>query len=65
MSFTRKYPNFFVTSTVFSSTCVQHFGRTVAKKCSVVGFMFVQGATQSENVHLLHNTAFANFANSL
>jgi len=35
---------------------------TVDRKSSVGGFVFVQGGRHSENLHLIHNTGFANCA---
>jgi len=45
MAFTIKYPNilFFLISLFFSSTCRHIFGRTVARKSSFRGYIFVQG----------------------
>jgi len=34
---------FFRISLIFSSTCGHNFGRTVARKSSIGGFVFVQG----------------------
>jgi len=47
----------------FSSTCGHNFSRTVARKSSIGGFMLVQGVRHSENLHMIHNTAFANSPN--
>jgi len=65
MAFTTKYPNilFFPVSLFFSSTCRHNFGGTVARKSFIGGFIFVRGARHSENLCLIHNTAFANCVN--
>jgi len=42
---------FFVFHYFFSSTCKQNFGRTVTRKFSIGGFMFVRGARRSHNVY--------------
>jgi len=65
MAFTTKDPNFFFLFHYFlvRTTCKHIFGRTVARKSSFWGFMFVQGARHSEHLHLMHNTAFDSCAN--
>jgi len=42
--------------TIFSSTCRHNFGRTVARKS-------LSGARHSENLYVIHKTAFTNCAN--
>jgi len=55
-----KIPNFyfFLFQYFFSSTCGHDFGRTVARKSSIVGFVFVQGARHSENLQHLQIVRF-------
>ena len=65
MYFTRKYPNFlFCHLPLFLVPLAYNIlAEQLLESVQLVASCLCRGATQSENVHLIHNTAFANCAN--